>query len=320
MTEKTTETAAPATTANPTGDVTVVAPGASSGDTAASTAPIADAAAAPTSDAKADAVSAPAPSLLSAAEGKPKADAKADAPAAETKSESSAKTETPAPADAAKPDEKAKETKEAPTDAAKADDAKAKDDAAKAIDPAKTADAAAQPPAPVTLEELKLPADIKLAEKESKAFLDTINDAKLDSKTRAQSLLDLHMAEIKRVAEETNKHQVDVWTKYNDGLKSELRADPEIGGNRLDTSLSMAKAVVEEYLPPESAAKLLAFMDYSGAGNHPEVVRLLNNIGTKLNIFEDKIVPAMAKAPAMPKSPGNRGWYDKSLNANGAGT
>ena len=52
-------------------------------------------------------------------------------------------------------------------------------------------------------------------------------------------------------------------------------------------------------------------------GNFKPLVRLLSNLGKALNIFEDSSVPANPTAPKMPKTPGNRGWYDKSMG-NGA--
>ena len=242
------------------------------------------------------------PSLLTQADGKAKPDA--DAKPADGKA-----ADTPAPAADPKPDAKAEPAKEA------AKDEKAKD---AAPDPAKDAPAAA-PPAFV-LEDLKVPEGAKLAEKEGKAFADLINNAEIGAKDKAQGLLDLHLAEVKRVADTISQQQRDAWTTFNDAEKNRLRTDPELGGNRLNTTLAMAKAVVEEYLPAESASKLLAFMDYSGAGNQREMVELLHNIGRAMNVFEDKIVAANAKAPAMPKgSPGSgkTGWYPTMPNGAG---
>ncbi len=298
---------------------TTAAP-ASSSSAAASAAPTTDAAAAsastsspaPAADgaAKTDSSAAPVgdaspksePSLLTQADGKAKPDA--DAKPADGKA-----ADTPAPAADPKPDAKAEPAKEA------AKDEKAKD---AAPDPAKDAPAAA-PPAFV-LEDLKVPEGAKLAEKEGKAFADLINNAEIGAKDKAQGLLDLHLAEVKRVADTISQQQRDAWTTFNDAEKNRLRTDPDLGGNRLNTTLAMAKAVVEEYLPAESASKLLAFMDYSGAGNQREMVELLHNIGRAMNVFEDKIVAANAKAPAMPKgSPGSgkTGWYPTMPNGAG---
>jgi len=247
------------------------------------------------------------PSLLEAAKSKPKADAKAD-----VKASPDAK---PAPADAAKP-EPAKDAKaEGDKPADKPAEAK-KDDAAKAPDPAKEA-TPAQAPAPLKYEAFKVPDGIKLDDKEVAKFTDIIGARQLPQED-AQRLLDLYVEERKGDAERARKEQRDTWNTLNDTWKGELRKDPDLGGNRLETSLSMAKAVVEEYLTPEQARVYLAHTTNNGMGNFIEQVRLLHNIGKALNIFEDGIVPANPKAPRMPKSPGNRGWYDKSNMGSGA--
>lgn len=252
-------------------------------------------------------------SLISAADGKPKAETKVEAPTP---------SDTPAPAPEAKPDAKADTPEPSSKDAkepAKPDDpGKTEGKAEAATDPAKEA-TATQPPALVSLEDLKLPENVKLADEPAKAFLDLINKADLPNKERTQGLIDLHIGEINRVADEAGKYQRKVWDDLNTGWKSDLRNDPELGGNRLNTSLSMAKAVIEEYGgSKEQQAALFKHIDNNGMGNYPEFVRLLHNIGRKLNIFEDSIVPSNAKAPTMPKGPGQRGWYDKSLNASGS--
>src|SRR5579885_3656719 len=232
-----------------------------------------------------------APSLLSSAAGKQPAQ---PAPAADAESE---------------PDAKA------------ADDpgkAKAEGKADAATDPAKDAtakDPPDQPPA-LSLEDLKFPEGMALDAEAGKAFVDLLNNAALTGKDRGQALIDLHLKEIDRVAQHIAAHQRKVWNDLNAGWQDQLRKDPELGGNRLDTTLSRAKAVIEEFLSPEDAKALLIHTDNNGMGNFPVFIRLLSNIGKRLNVFEDNIVAANP-APARSRAPGSRGWYDKSLNAGG---
>ena len=243
------------------------------------------------------------PSLISSAEGKPKADATADA---------SKPSDAPAPAVETKTDAKAADSpkKEEP---AKPDDpgkTEVKEDAA--TDPAKEATAIA-PPALVSLEDIKLPEGLKLADEPSKAFLETLNKADLAPKDRAQGLIDLHIKEINRVAEEAAKHQRKVWDDTNNEWKDRTRKEFP---NNLNTVLGRGKALIEEYAGA-NAPELFQFLDYTGAGNHPAVVRFFDNLAQKLNIFEDGMIAANPKSPNM-KGPGQRGWYDKSLNASGS--
>ena len=93
------------------------------------------------------------------------------------------------------------------------------------------------------------------------------------------------------------------WDTLNDTWKTELRNDPELGGNRLETTLSLAKAVVEEYLAPAEQAEYMAHMRNNGMGNFKLHVKLLHNIGKAMNVFEDGIVPANPQAPKGPERP-----------------
>lgn len=256
--------------------------------------------AAPAADAAKGADSAP--TLLEAADGKkPDAaptDAKPadDAPAKAADAPAEAKKDDPAPAADAKPD------------------ADAKDDAAKADPDAKDATAETPPPDPIKYEAFKLPDGLKLDDKELSKFTEFAGKAQIPQDV-AQGLIDMYVAERQQDVATARAEQRKVWDTLNDTWKTELRNDPELGGNRLETTLSLAKAVVEEYLPPAEVGEYMAHMRNNGMGNFKLHVKLLHNIGKALNVFEDGIVPANPQAPKPQKGPGQRGWYDKSLNA-----
>lgn len=241
------------------------------------------------------------PTLLEAASGKPKP----DAPAADA---ADGKKEEPAPADAAKTEtDKAAEVageKKPKTEA----ELKADADAAKATDPENKDATADAPPAPIKYEAFKIPETVKLDDKKLQEFADIVGAKQLPQED-AQKLVDLYLAEIPRLASEMRAEQRKTWDTLNDTWKTELRNDPELGGNRLETTLSMAKAVVEEYLPANEVGEYLAHLKNNGMGNFKLHVKLLRNIGKALNVFEDGIVPANPQAPKAQKGPGNRGWY-----------
>lgn len=284
-------------------------------------------AAAPASDAApaAQAEAAPAateqgqssPSLLEQATGK-QADGEAkpaDGDAAKT---------DPAPADAAKTD--ADKTAEVTGD--KKPDAeaekKAEGEAEKAPDPEnKDVTAETQPPAPIKYEAFKLPDGLKLDDERVGKFTEVAGTAQV-SQDVAQQLLDLHIAEVQRmgqeIADQATENQRKVWNTLNDTWKTDLRNDPDLGGNRLNTTLSRSKALIEEYGgTPEQVRDLIAHTSNNGMGNYPGFVRLLNNIAEAMNVFEDSMVPATPTSQKAPKTPGNRGWYDKTPG-NGAAT
>lgn len=302
------DSAAPVAAAVPTDAAVAPIPPATA---ASSDAPASAVEAAPAkADAKVEEKPETSPSLLETATGKPKPEAKADdAKAPEVKADEKASPE-PAPADA-KPDAKDAKIEGEKKPEAKADEAK-KDEAK--TDPVKDATADAQPPAPVKYEAFKVPDGIKLDEKKLGQFTEIIGGAQVKQEV-AQSLMDLYVSERQADANAMAQEQRRVWNTLNDGWKSELRKDSVLGGNRLETSLSMAKAVVEEYGgSPEQVKDLLAHTSNNGMGNYPGFVRLLHNIGVAMNVFEDSIVPANPTAPKAEKGPGKRGWYPSMGN------
>lgn len=275
---------------------------------------VADAAAAPPADAApaADAAPKAEPSLLEAAEGK-----KPDAGAAD------ATKEQPAPADAAKTDGDKPEAKDdksgAEGEKPKPDGDKEKPegdkDAAEADPAKKDATAEAQPPAPIHYEAFKLPDGIKLDDKEMAKFTEVAGKAQIPQDV-AQSLVDLYVEERKSDLARAEQYQRDTWNKLNDSWKGDARKDPQIGGNRLETALARGKAVLEEYGgSPEQVKELLAHTSNNGMGNFPGFLRFLDNVAEALNIFEDSAVGETRPATKAAKGPGQRGWYDKSLNA-----
>ena len=236
-----------------------------------------------------------APSLLEAAASKPKADeAKAEPPAPEVKTDEADSTKA-----------EGEKKPEAKADEVKKDETK---------DPEKDATVLPEPPAPVKYEAFKVPDGLKLDDKKLEAFTEVIGGAQVKQED-AQKLIDLYVAEKQADYAAMQQEQRKVWNTLNDTWKSDLRKDPVLGGNRLETSLSMAKALIEEYGgSPEQVRELLAHTTNNGMGNFPGFIRLLHNAAVALNIFEDGIVAANPTAPKAQKSPGNRGWYGEMGN------
>lgn len=282
---------------------------------AAEAAPVAPAAAAPAAEAapavvvEAPAAPAAEPTLLDAA--------KPEKPAAEPVKD--AASDSPAPAEAAKVEGDKPEAKpDAKAEGDKKPDAEAKD-AAKP-DPGKPDATAKEPPAPIKYDAFKLPDGVKLDDERFSKFAEVAGLGQVPQDV-AQSLLDLHIGEMTKYAEDVSKQadarQRDVWKKLNDTWKTDFRKDEQLGGNRSETTLAMAKAVIEEYGGSADQVKdLLAHTSNNGMGNYVGFIRLMANIGEALNIFEESEVQPN---PTPPKIGGSRSerWYPNS-KMNGA--
>lgn len=309
-------------------DDPAAAPAATSGDAAAT---VPAAAAAASSPAAAAASDAPAPAADTKTESTPSLLATADtgkrdgAPPAAADAKPG---DVPPPGGAdAKPAEKpaadtaaepAKKPDDGKTEPAKAEGAEAAADKDAA---GKTADKE-QPPAPPVYDAWKVPEGVKLGEAETTQFnglLGELEAAKGDhakAQEVGQKFLDLHLGEIKRVADQLAKHQVDVWNRHVEKQIGELKADPQFGGNRIETSLGNAKYVVEAMwgLDATEAGQLIAAMDAAGLSSNRLLIKALNKHYERYR--EPDPVPSLDPAASAiingrQSQPGQRNWYDK---------
>lgn len=252
------------------------------------------------------------PTLLEAAEGKKPA---AETPAGENKDQP-APTEAAKPDGDKKPDGDVKEKGEGDKPKPESDKPAAETDPAK-----KDATAEAQPPAPIKYDAFKLPDGVKLDEERLSKFTEVAGKGQVTQEV-AQDLVNLHIEEMQRlekdIQQRATQNQQDVWKALNDGWKAELRKDERLGGNRIETNLSMAKAVLEEYGgTPEQVRDLLAHTKANGMGNYPGFIRLLVNIGEALNVFEEGSVAGDTRPPKAAGSRAER-WYANSKMGNGS--
>lgn len=176
----------------------------------------------------------------------------------------------------------------------------------------------AEPPKPVTYEPFKLPDEVKLADEPLKQFSEIAGAAQIPQEV-AQKMVDLYISDIQRVRDDLVNERQETWRNLNDGWKDALRKDPELGGNRLETNLSIAKAVIEEFGgTKEQQSEFFAHTSLNGMGNFPGFIRLLHNIGVAMNVFEDNIVAAPSHAPSMPKTRGEKWYGGNAQNGRGA--
>jgi len=96
----------------------------------------------------------------------------------------------------------------------------------------------------------------------------------------AQKLVDARAEELKAQDATAVEKLVAQHTEWLNATK----ADAEIGGANLDTSVKHAQSAIARFGSPE----LKSFLDLSGAGSHPELVRAFARIGKAM--AEDVIV------------------------------
>lgn len=127
---------------------------------------------------------------------------------------------------------------------------------------------------PLTAEGFTLPEGFALDEKPMGSFLDIMNNRDLTPQQQAQSLLELQ-ASIASSASEAGS------TKFNEtqqAWQAEVEADQVIGGANLPKTIAAIGTLMDRFGNDE----LRAYMDTSGAGNNPHIVRFLTTIANQL--------------------------------------
>lgn len=141
---------------------------------------------------------------------------------------------------------------------------------------------AAEPVVPKSYE-LKMPDGVQLDSAAAEEFTAIAKELKLDQ-AAAQKLADIGAKMATRQAE-AHAQLVEIWTK-------QVKADKEIGGDKLDENLGIARKAIDTFGSPE----LKALLNSTGMGNHPEVVKLAFKVGKAIS--EDRFVTGSPKGNA----------------------
>lgn len=118
--------------------------------------------------------------------------------------------------------------------------------------------------------DLKLPNGVELDEATQTEFKGILSDKELSASARAQKIVDLA---IKREVGRVEAHEARVA-----GWVAEVKADKELGGDKLEATLATAKQALT-LGPPE----LSDFLAASGLGNHPAMIRWAHAVGKALS-------------------------------------
>lgn len=130
--------------------------------------------------------------------------------------------------------------------------------------------------------DLKMPDGVQLDSAAAEEFTTIAKELKLDQ-AAAQKLADVGAKMAQRQAE-AHAQLVDSWTE-------QVKTDKEIGGDKLDENLGIARKAIETFGSPE----LKDLLNSTGLGNHPEFVKLAFKVGKAIS--EDRFVTGAPKGP-----------------------
>lgn len=92
---------------------------------------------------------------------------------------------------------------------------------------------------------------------------------------KAQKLVDFYTGKLAAAAEAPQK----LWEATQADWQGKVRADPEIGGTKLDATIATAAKAIDKF----GGTALRDALDITGAGNHPEIIRFFSRVGASLS-------------------------------------
>lgn len=126
---------------------------------------------------------------------------------------------------------------------------------------------------PIAYEAFTLPEGVSLQGERFDALKSALSESRVDQ-AHAQKFVDMHVAEVLRERSQWREQQSKAWIDANAAWIEQVKADPEIGGNRLETSLTAAKTLLGQLMhTPEEKAELQQALTMTGAGNHPIIIK-----------------------------------------------
>jgi hypothetical protein len=132
---------------------------------------------------------------------------------------------------------------------------------------------------PVEYTDFTLPEGFTIEDDALKAFKEAAAGAKL-TQEQAQAFVDQHAAALQKAA----SAPYEAWRDTQEAWQKEIKADPEFGGAKLEkeTIPSIARAIKAFSPNAEAEAALRQAFHFTGAGNHPEMIRFMARIGKSL--------------------------------------
>lgn len=111
---------------------------------------------------------------------------------------------------------------------------------------------------------------------------------------RRDALLGMHVAEMQGYAEHLAREQHRVFAETRADWRKQAMADTEMGGSGWQTSLNTIAQMRDLFVPEAHREAFNNMLRITGAGDHPEFLRFLYNVGRK---FQEPAPPSLPFQP-----------------------
>lgn len=193
---------------------------------------------------------------------------------------------------------------EALTEAPKVEETKPVTPEPQATQAQETEGQSVEPAPPPTYDTFTVPEGVTLDTERVTKFTELLAGLELEGKADhvsvqqfGQKAIDFHVQEVQKAVDSVAELYKTTWERQKTDWKDSFLKDPEIGGNRFQTTVDAARNFIRTHGgTPEQQAEFRSVMETSGLGNHPAIIRLLSRAGAAME--EGK--PLAAQKPAAP--------------------
>ena len=126
---------------------------------------------------------------------------------------------------------------------------------------------------------------------ELKAALDAF---RADPAKGTQGLIDLHAKAIQQYADQTLVRQYETFNQTRKDWQGQVLADEQLGGSGHKTTMRAIARMRDRFVPEARREAFNQFMRVTGAGDHPEFLRLLHNVA---GAFDEPTLPSPNPKP-----------------------
>lgn len=141
----------------------------------------------------------------------------------------------------------------------------------------------AEPAPPPTYEAFKMPEGVSLVPETLGKFTELLSTLETEGKADhalvqqfGQKAVDFYIAEVQKSATDIHKNLQTAWDQQKVEWKESFLKDPEIGGERSQTTVDSALKFIRTHGgTAEQQQEFKSLMETSGLGNHPAMIRLL---------------------------------------------
>lgn len=174
------------------------------------------------------------------------------------------------------------------------------------------------PPDAYQFQPYTLPEGFSAEADKIKGFNEVLAKPDINLQERGQALIDMHVAELTKYAEHLSQEQHRVFADTRKMWRDQVKGDAELGGSGFETSMKAIARMRDMFVPPDRRGPFNDFLRITGAGDHPEFLRMLNNAA---RLFDEPAPPPPTYKPPpdigrAPRGQGRRGsvLYENSPN------